>query len=132
MGPASPYPILLSRSEAARALDVTTVLAKLVRKAMSAAARDDGFRARLLAFIPERLRPLLSSPAGPARLLLAADFHLSEGRMKAIELNFDVRVLVAGHESDIAIGPVYGRIWRGEKVDLSAPDAGVAPVYATA
>ncbi|MHC4788333.1 MAG: aminoacyl-tRNA hydrolase [Planctomycetota bacterium] len=46
-----------------------------------------------------------------------------------VDFNFDVRVLCAGHEGDISIGPVYGRIWRGEKVNFTDPDSGVAPVY---
>ena len=48
------------------------------------------------------------------------------------DLRFDVRVLCAAHESDIVIGPVYGRIFRGQKLSLSDPDCGVAPVYVLA
>lgn len=42
---------------------------------------------------------------------------------------FDVRVLMAAHRGDVIPGPVYGRVFRGSKLDLSDPDAGVAPVY---
>jgi len=45
------------------------------------------------------------------------------------DLRFDVRILAAAHEADIAIGPVYARIFRGEKVNFTDPDSGVAPVY---
>lgn len=56
--------------------------------------------------------------------------HFAPGRWSAdSDLNFDVRVLAAAHEGDITIGPVYGRVFRGEKVNFSTPDTGVAPVY---
>lgn len=45
------------------------------------------------------------------------------------DLRFDVRILASAHEADIAIGPVYARIFRGEKVNFADPDSGVAPVY---
>jgi PTH1 family peptidyl-tRNA hydrolase len=46
------------------------------------------------------------------------------------EPRFDVRVLCAAHEGDIAVGPIYGRIFRGVKLSMSShPDAGVAAVY---
>jgi hypothetical protein len=45
------------------------------------------------------------------------------------DLRFDVRVVVAAHESDIAIGPVYGRVFRGEKANFADADSGAAPVY---
>ncbi len=45
------------------------------------------------------------------------------------DLRFDVRVLMAAHRGDVIPGPVYGRVFRGSKLDLSDPDAGVAPVY---
>ncbi|MFO8007772.1 MAG: aminoacyl-tRNA hydrolase [Candidatus Brocadiia bacterium] len=47
------------------------------------------------------------------------------------DLRFDLRILCAAHEGDITIGPIYGRIFRGSKLDLGNPDAGVAPVYVT-
>jgi PTH1 family peptidyl-tRNA hydrolase len=45
------------------------------------------------------------------------------------DLRFDVRVLVAAHESDIVLGPVYGRVFRGEKANFADADSGAAPVY---
>ncbi|MCK4375427.1 MAG: hypothetical protein KAX19_08865, partial [Candidatus Brocadiae bacterium] len=56
--------------------------------------------------------------------------HFAPGRWSAdSDLSFDVRVLAVAHEGDITIGPVYGRVFRGEKVNFSTPDTGVAPVY---
>ncbi len=45
------------------------------------------------------------------------------------DLRFDVRLLAAAHEGDVIAGPVYGRIFRGDKLSFSEPDAGVVPVY---
>jgi PTH1 family peptidyl-tRNA hydrolase len=55
--------------------------------------------------------------------------YFEAGRWGESDLRFDVRVLCAADESDIVVGPVYGRIFRGEKLSLSEPDCGVAPVY---
>jgi hypothetical protein len=56
--------------------------------------------------------------------------YFPPGRWSAdVDLSFDVRVLVAAHEGDIAIGPVYGRVFRGEKVNFADPDSGIAPFY---
>jgi PTH1 family peptidyl-tRNA hydrolase len=45
------------------------------------------------------------------------------------DLRFDLRILAAAHEGDVAIGPIYARVFRGTKLSFSDPDAGVAPVY---
>jgi len=37
--------------------------------------------------------------------------------------------LAAAHEGDVSVGPVYARIFRGDKVEFSGADSGVAPVY---
>jgi PTH1 family peptidyl-tRNA hydrolase len=48
------------------------------------------------------------------------------------DLRFDLRVLAAAHAGDVTVGPVYGRVFRGEKANFTTPDAGVAPVYVLA
>jgi hypothetical protein len=45
------------------------------------------------------------------------------------DLRFDLRVLVAADDADIRLGPVYGRVFRGEKANFADADSGVAPVY---
>jgi len=96
---ASPYPVLLTRQQMARAFDVATALAKLLRKARVAAARDDAFYARLVDFIPEHLRPLLPPRSGSQRLFTAVDLHVDGQRMKVIELNCAVGY---AHHADLA------------------------------
>jgi len=106
IGPVSPYPIFLTKSEAARAFDVTTAIAKLVRKAMRLAAEDEEFRSRLLDFIPARLHRVLRPGVGASRFFFAADFHLSNGRMKVIELNCAVGYAHYARLADEALWPV--------------------------
>ena len=48
------------------------------------------------------------------------------------DLCFDLRVLAAAHAGDITVGPVYARLFRGEKANFTSPDSGVAPVYVLA
>ncbi len=103
---ASPYPVFLSRREMGRAFDVVTALAKLLRKAQRAAAEDDDFRARLMAFIPEELRPLLPSPAASGGAFFAADLHVADGQIKVIELNCAVGYAHYARLADEALFPL--------------------------
>ena len=84
---ASPYPVFLTRPQLARAERVAAVMARLLRRAMRAAAGDDALYARLLGPLPQALRPLLPSRRVPERVFIACDLHVSGRGMAVIELN---------------------------------------------
>jgi hypothetical protein len=84
---ASPYPVFLTREQAACAVRVATALGGLLLKAMRAAAADEGLNGRLLSVVPEALRPLLPPRGGPEHIFFACDLHASEQGTKVIELN---------------------------------------------
>ncbi|MCD6415530.1 MAG: aminoacyl-tRNA hydrolase [Planctomycetes bacterium] len=106
----SPYPVILRGRQMRRAFDVVTALAKLLRKARALAAKNGGFRRRLVEFIPDELRPLLPPCNGSQRLFFAADLHILGQRLKVIELNCAVGYGHYAALADEALFPIVRRI----------------------
>ena len=116
---ASPYPVFLTRREMARAFSAVTALAKLLRKAARAAREDGALRDRLTAFVPEELRSLLpEQPAG--RLFFAVDFHLSDGRLKVVELNCAVGYAHWATLADEVLRPLVGDVAVANDADFAS------------
>jgi len=115
---ASPYPVFLTHAQMAGALDVARAVAKLLRKALRAAAEDDGFYGRLLEVVPEGLRPLLPPRGALDRIFFACDLHVSEAGMKVIEINGAPGFGHFAHLADEALWPLLSERIQG----LSRPN----------